>query len=275
MTEPPALPALPDDCWPIDPGCLDAAFADLTDDVAARSVALATSTLRRLTAYRVGGCPVTVRPCSQGWQGDALRGYQWASRGEPWYPALYSGVWINCGCEQPCRCSTGCEVKLPGVVGTVDEVRVGATPLDLAKITVVDGSTIRWQGGGDCPFPKCQDMSLPMGEPGTFSITYTPGYPVDGLGAWVAGVLAVEFAKACTDGKNCRLPKNVTAVVRQGVSLTLVPGSFPNGVTGIREVDAWIELWNPNRLKRRPSVWSPDLDDFVVERPALAPEPGP
>ena len=71
-------------------------------------------------------------------------------------------------------------------------------------------------------------MTLADTEPDTFSVTYLNGYPVDGLGAYAAGVLAMEFAKACTGGK-CRLPAGVTSVARQGVSLQIATGAFPAG----------------------------------------------
>ena len=34
-------------------------------EVQDRAPGLASATLRRLTGYRVGGCPITVRPCMQ------------------------------------------------------------------------------------------------------------------------------------------------------------------------------------------------------------------
>ena len=69
---------------------------------------------------------------------------------------------------------------------------------------------------------------------------------------------AVEYARACTGGK-CRLPQGVTSIVRQGVSFEIEGGAFPNGFTGIREVDAWIALWNPDGLRQQAKVYSPDL----------------
>jgi hypothetical protein len=52
----------------------------------------------------------------------------------------------------------------------------------------------------------------------------------------------------------------VTQVVRNGVTVTLAPGSFPNGKTGVREVDAYLERWNPSGRRGPPmTVWSPDL----------------
>jgi hypothetical protein len=49
-------------------------------------------------------------------------------------------------------------------------------------------------------------------------------------------------------------------MTRQGVTFTLAPGLFPNGLTGIRVIDAYILSINPHGLKEQPSVWSPDLD---------------
>jgi hypothetical protein len=48
-------------------------------------------------------------------------------------------------------------------------------------------------------------------------------------------------------------------VARQGVAYDIVSGSFPGGFTGIREVDAFIGLWNPRGLVSDSRVWSPDL----------------
>jgi hypothetical protein len=41
----------------------------------------------------------------------------------------------------------------------------------------------------------------------------------------------------------------------------MAPGAFPNGKTGVREVDAYLERWNPSGLRNRPAMaWSPDVD---------------
>ena len=49
--------------WPVDPACLGEKWDELDPEVQERATGLASATLRRLTGYRVGGCPVTVRPC--------------------------------------------------------------------------------------------------------------------------------------------------------------------------------------------------------------------
>lgn len=48
--------------WPIDPACKTEEWNALNEVDQRRALALASSTLRRLTGYRVGGCPVTIRP---------------------------------------------------------------------------------------------------------------------------------------------------------------------------------------------------------------------
>jgi hypothetical protein len=144
---------------------------------------------------------------------------------------------------------------------------VDAVKVDGQQVTdfVTYRDRIVWAGTGDCPWPFCQDLTLPDTEVGTMSVTYLNSYPVDGLGAYAAGVLAYEYAQAC-QGNHCRLPTNVTQVTRQGVSMTIEAGAFPNGFTGIREVDAFIALWNPNGRRQVTGVWAPGLGAPPVVR---------
>lgn len=237
--------------WPVDPACETEEWLEIEGPLQDRSLALASETLRRLSGYRVGGCPITVRPCQQ-------RG-TWAcwetlyGPGGSFEPMNWGGTWLNTGCT---TCATPCEVPLPRPVGEVMEVKVDGAVIDPSDYAVQDQHFLVWMGAGDCPWPRNQNLSLPDSDPGTFSVTYLNAQPVDALGAYAVGVLALEFAKACTN-KKCRLPTNVTELVRLGATYSLVPGSFPNGVTGIREVDAWVELWNPNHLKMPSRILNP------------------
>jgi hypothetical protein len=244
--------------WPIDPGCLGTDWDTYDPTVQDRSVAFASATLRRLTGYQVGGCPVTVRPCKQGCAGAFLPHYEWSYQ-HAYMPGInVAGYWINsCGCTTDCSCTTLCEVVLPEPVGEVMEVKSDGVVVDQSDYRL-DRNRLVWTGVGDCPWPTCQDLSASDSNPGTFSITYLNSYPVDGLGAYAAGVLANEFARACA-GNKCRLPPSVSSVSRAGVTYEVVAGSFPGGITGIREVDAFIALWNPNALQRPATVWSPDI----------------
>jgi hypothetical protein len=221
-----------------------------------RSLALASATLRRLTGYRVGGCPITIRPCKRS---CATEYGSW--EGVAFVPHIdISGRWVNagCGCYTDCSCGPICEIELPPPVTQVTEVLIGADDI-IADVTL-QGNKLVYTGTDECPFPSCQDLSKAPGEEDTFAVTYLNSYPVDGLGAYAAGVLAMEYAKACTGKGTCRLPKGVTNVTRAGVTYEIVAGSFPDGVTGIREVDTFIALWRtPKSPKWAPRFWSPTL----------------
>jgi hypothetical protein len=233
--------------WPVDTACLTAEWEAMPEDVQIRSVALASATLRRLTGYRVGNCPITVRPCKRSCAQEYGSFY-----GGTFTPHInLDGNWVNgCGCSTDCSCGPICEVRLPGPVTEVAEVNVGGTVITDVK---VQGNNLVYTGTDDCPFPSCQNLAAAVGEPDTFSVTYYNSYRPDGMAAYAAGIMAVEYGKACT-GSKCRLPAGTTSVTRQGLSIEIAGGSFPGGVTGIREVDAFIGLWRP---AQPPRVWSP------------------
>jgi hypothetical protein len=95
----------------------------------------------------------------------------------------------------------------------------------------------------------------------TTVITYRWGLAPPAMGVRECVVLALEFAKAVTGDAGCRLPKRVTSVSRQGVSMTMIdPQKFlDDGRTGLTDVDLWLASVNPKARPERGSVWSPDL----------------
>jgi hypothetical protein len=266
MAEPTATPGYAGCNWPLDPGCLEDEWAALTPDLQERSQALAGATLRRLTGYRVGGCPVTVRPCKTGCSNGLL---------SPLYSMQYgsfqphinpAGYWVNsCGCLTDCACSTVCEINLPVPASEVYAVKVNGSVIPSTDYRLDSEGRLVWTGAGACPWPACQDLSKPDTAAGTFSVRYLNSHPVDKMGEVAAGVLAMEFARACTGGV-CRLPSNITNISRLGVTMEIEPGSFPNGLTGIREVDSYVMLWNPEGLRQRAGVWSPSTRNPRVTR---------
>ena len=255
--------------WPLDPACLTEEWTAFAPEIQERATLLASATLQRLSGYRVGACPITVRPCKKGCAGSWPSYYDYfgstGTSGSFW-PQNWSGVWINsCGCTgTDCACTALCEVELPGPVNNVSEVLLNGVEVDPDDYRV-DSNRLVWTGDTECPWPTCQDLAAPDTAPGTFSITYLNAYPVDALASYAAGVLAVEFARAC-NGDNCRLPPGVTSVSRQGVSYEVASGAFPNGMSGIREVDAFIALWNPDTLREQPKVWFPGITSPRVTR---------
>lgn len=264
------IPALPDYCWPVDWAC-DQEFYDEHSqtpegmEMLARSEALAAQTLRMLTGYKVGGCPITVRPCQRrcapsSWLiapagVGSFAGYAgWTFR-----PYVQDGKWLNaCGCwKDSCSCTNVSEVPLPGPVGSVESVWLEGIELPPTTYRVDNGNMLVRTDGGS--WPVCQDMNEEDPNEGGFFVTYTQGIPADGLAAYAAGRLAREYAAACTGG-NCQLPPGVTNIVRQGISMDIATGSFPTGMTGIREVDVFIQFWNPYTQRTGGAeVFSPDI----------------
>lgn len=252
MTE---IPALPDVCWPVDTSCC-AAFEDYDADIQDRAIALATTTLRALTLNRVGGCSVTVRPCTTGcdtFGGVAL----WAGWGS-FVPLNWNGTWTNCGCSSACI-HNAIELKTP--VGAIDDIKIDGTSLPVGSWRLLDGKYLVRADGQ--PWPTAQDLTKADTEVGTWSITYLNAYPVDALGAYAAGILACEYAKACS-GSDCALPPGVVAVARAGITMQITPGAFPDGYTGIREVDSYVRQFNPYGAKAPSAVWVPGKHKAVT-----------
>jgi hypothetical protein len=197
---------------------------------------LATSSLQMLTYYRVGTCPITIRPCPKTRRCSCA-----------WNPHVGSdGLWYN-----DCPCSTSCwpvsEVNIPGPVGYIESLLVDGAEVDLwnGDWRLDDGHHLVWQGEGASPIPETQDLNKPDSEVGTWSITYSKSYPVLADGRLAVAYLAMEFAKACQPRGKCTLPRGVTSVVRNGVTFSVEAGLFPNGLTGIDIVDQYILKWAP------------------------------
>jgi hypothetical protein len=234
--------------WEANPACLGDAWDDLDADIRERSLRLATSSLQMLTYYRVGTCPITIRPCPDsrpcGCWGDAE--VVVASLGMPFAPILWDGLWYNCTrCGRQCKPLS--EVDIPGPVGYIDSVKVDGEELDLSTgdFRLDDGHLLVWQGTGPSPLPATQDLNKPDSAVGTWSITYSRSYPVGEDAQMAVAYLASEFAKACMPKAKCSLPRGVTNVVRNGVSFSVEAGLFPGGLTGIDIVDQFILKWAP------------------------------
>lgn len=243
-------------CWsPLDTSCCATEWDAYSPEIQQRAEALAVGTLRALTGYRIGGCPVTVRPC-RSVCAAAIDGLMF---GWNTVPINWSGAWFNCMCvEATCGCGALCEVELPGPVGSIEQVLVDGVSLDPSAYRVDEGRFLV-RTDGTC-WPDCQDLAQDTTAVGTFAVTYVQGLAVDTLGQYAAGLLACEYAKACS-GAKCRLPGGVTDITRQGISMRIE--AFPGGLTGIREVDAYVAIVNPNHLTQPSTVWTPERSRLV------------
>lgn len=99
------------------------------------------------------------------------------------------------------------------------------------------------------------------GWSGTVDIVYQRGLAPPLGGVIAAVTLAVELQKASAGDSSCRLPKRVSSVTRQGVTMTILdPQLFlGQGRTGLADVDQWLVAVNPSGRPERGSMWSPDV----------------
>lgn len=240
------------DTWPIDwPITVDVSAADPYNIQIAEQAA--SDTLRMLTLYRVGGLPITVKPqtdtCAApyrgGWAGQNGNSYL------PFWPVLLNnGSYANCFCGSGCGCDDRSYVYLTTPAGRIDSVKVNGVAVSPSAYQLEDGNKLVRTDGG--LWPSCASDA-------DFTVTYLNAYEVDIMGQAAGGLLAAEYLKLLTNPSTCRLPKGVTSVSRQGMSYEITTGMFPGGITNIPLVDVYIAKWNPNGLKTRPMVYSPDL----------------
>lgn len=237
-------------CWPVDVGCCGWTERSPDEEMKQRAVDLAGQSLRMLTGYRVGGCPVTVQPCVKVF--DDHRDHFFGGMAH----IAFANSNVSCDCMgEVCGvCNSAHILIMPGIVGRVDEVMVAGAVLDPSSYHVENYSRLVRTDGQVWPNTT---------NPDQFTVTYLPSHPVDAMGEYAAGLLACEYAKACVGDRQCRLPKSVVSIVRAGVSMELSQDAFPNGRTGIAPVDAYIRRWNPHNLHRPPRVFSPDFNDFT------------
>lgn len=236
-----------DVCSPCDDYDFD---AGLLDD----SLQAASDVLFKLTGHRWPGiCTTTVRPLRAGFAPLYDPSYDdLARRAQRGLAAARSsfGIW------RPYR-------------RAADHVGLGVFPVTAITSVTVDGAVVdpatyrvddwRWLVRTDGQtWPTCPDV---VEDPDAFSVTVQYGRTPPQLGVMAAAELGCQLALACqpeTVG-DCRLPKRVTSITRQGVSMVVLdPFEFLDaGKTGLYTVDLFIRAYNPNGLQRRAAVLTP------------------
>lgn len=251
--------------WPVELCCQ--LPEDLDPAVVERWQMVATQILWKMSGRRWGpSCPVTVRPCRRACLDSYPLAVSWGAAG-PWVPYIGSdGLWRNasiCGCRTDCSCRELCEIRLEGPIHDIVEVREGPDVLP-PEAYRVDAPNLLVRTDGGC-WPDCQDMAAPCGAEGTLCVTYRYGLPLTADTIAAVSELTCELIKACPETAGscgpCRLPGNVTRVVRQGVQVDMADPTtiFTEGRTGLPLVDLWLNAVNPNRLPGPSRVLSPDF----------------
>lgn len=246
--------------WDLDVGCNQTEWDAATDAQRAAATEYATYVMWALSGRQFGLCLLEVRPCEVLTEPTyQTYGVLWDSGGGGgWQFMPYldtGGRWNNLACPGG-QCRPASEVWLPGPVAGITEVRINNAVVSPSAYRVDDAAYLVRQDGGS--WPIAQDYNVDQyATTGTFVVTYARGVAVPPSGAAATGALAIEFLRACAGGK-CRLPARVQSLTRQGVSMSAAETSIKDGLTGLNEVDNWLFAVNPNGLRQRVQVWTPD-----------------
>jgi hypothetical protein len=212
-----------------------------------------------------GVCHDVIRPQAV-WRTDERAGQWWPVTNGA---AIERGSWGFCSCNRPR--STGCtrlpEIKLPGA--PVDPASVvvkidGVTYLPADNLFRIDDGKylVRLDGEG---WPCCQDMRADVDDPEahTFEVAYDYGSlpPIGGVraAASLGCQLALSTASDASLQGKCRLPKRITSITRQGMTIAVLDPFtvFKDGLTGLADVDLWLSSIRFGAKSRRSAILVP------------------
>lgn len=227
----------------------------------------ATEILFRASGRQYPGlCDRVVKPCSStsngcnGWGAWSDLGWTfwyWDNVASNWFsafPISGSGSFFPfCGCSGRCNLPY---VILPAPIAEVTELVIDGVIIDPSAYDVVNYRQLRRIDGGSLPCTNDFTLdSAPGGDVGTWQITYTYGRGPGTGGEIAVARYACELAKLWCNAadENCRLPYRIQNIVREGMSMSFIDPSLflKQGMTGIPEVDQWVQSVNPNALSRR------------------------
>jgi hypothetical protein len=144
---------------------------------------------------------------------------------------------------------------------SIEEIQIDGDILDPSEYRI-DGA--KWLIRQGCAgWPTCQNLAAPLGDPFTFAVSFIFGQNPPEFGMDACTLLAAELYRSTTPAlqASCALPRRVTSVTRQGVSISILDSMqyVKEGFTGVPTIDMFIQAYNPGQSVRRPMVFSPDL----------------
>lgn len=147
-------------------------------------------------------------------------------------------------------------IRLTPPVYSVEQIRIAGVVLPTTEWRFDEPNILMRLNAGT--WLADTDLTLASTDTDVLEVDYYNGWRPGKLLVWAAAELAAEFYRAASGDKKCRLPKNVTAITRQGVSFEMSSPIFDNGRTGIHEIDVILARYNPSGLRVRPVVASPE-----------------
>lgn len=218
--------------WPIDLDATCQSFTpplDENDEKVVRILEAVSSMMSRWSAYSIGLCQESVRPLS-----------------------------ICPKCRSAC-CGAADGIRLSSEEGSpvhdVTEVRLDGLPVPEEQWRYDRPTGMLW-AVPPLTWPTSDRRDLPSTAEGTFEVDITTGAEPDGWAMWVAEQLAIELLRSCFDQKGCRLPRNVTSVSGQGVTVQLSDEEINHMIP---EVGAWVAAVNPAKATLPARISSPEV----------------
>jgi len=220
----------------------------------------ATEVLWMLSGRQYGTCEVTLRPCREDCAPVNVFGVSNYYASHWAYPYIWYTTGCAGGCMGMCSCNTVHRFTLPQPISSIVEIIVDGEVVPTGSYRV-DNYRYVVRTDGEA-WPRCNDLSINEG-PGAWSSTVIFGAEVPEIAKLAVGELGCEFIKALTGNKDCRLPKRVQSLTRQGVTMAFLdPQEFLNeGKTGFYIADLFLTASNPNRLQSGATFHSPDVPD--------------
>ena len=167
----------------------------------------------------------------------------------------------SCACSQRWgRGSASCSVYPSILLGVTPIVSIDSIVINGAELSDtayhVDDYTWLVRDDGE-PWPCCNDLRV--GAERQWSVTVHAGVAPPASGVVAVKALACEYARACAGDSKCRLPRTVSTVTRQGLTIaaraaTLEWVTGRGVVFGIPEIDQFIVSYNPNGMVDEPTV---------------------
>lgn len=205
--------------------------ADTDEDLLDAAALQAGVILRTLSGNQAGTCTDTVRPLPE------------------------------CAiCGPSCTCvGAGDRIRVSsslGPVTEVTEVTIDGEAIDEASWRFYPSSQLLYRVPPEV-WPRRDRKWADCDEPDTMCVDVVIGHELDAWAVAVHAELTCEILKSCT-GQKCRLPKNATNVVGQGVTVTLTPEELKMFIPAVA---GWVAAVNPYHATQPARVYSPDLDN--------------
>lgn len=141
-------------------------------------------------------------------------------------------------------------------------IAVGSYRLDDARWLVrTDGQT--WPYWQDWTHDSTPGAGGDQSSTFQVSLTWGEDPPPDGI--YAATILAGELALAASNSGECRLPRNVQSVTRQGTSMLMMDPTILLAANkwGVPEIDFFVTSTNPAGLQQPATMTSPDIPRAV------------